>query len=49
VTKTSVIVIAEKLWAPLFLDNLQNFDGIEDGRAQFSCKVNGKPAPEIVW
>jgi len=40
---------SEKLWMPVTLDGLVDFEGIEDGEAQFSCRVNAKPTPEITW
>jgi len=39
----------EKLWPPIFLDKLVDFEGIEDGQALFSGKVNSKPAPVFTW
>jgi len=39
----------EKLWPPVFHNKLADFEGLEDGPAQFNCKVNCKPAPVITW
>jgi len=41
--------LSEKLWTPVFSDELKDFEGIEDGQAQFGCRVNSKPVPQITW
>jgi len=42
-------MILEKLWPPIFLEKLSDFEGIEDSQALFRCTVNSKPAPVITW
>jgi len=41
--------ISEKLWLPVVIDGLVDFEGIEEGQAQFGCTIDSKPSPEIVW
>jgi len=46
----SIIIFSlEKLWPPMFLEELVDFEGIEDGQALFSCRVNSKPSPLVTW
>jgi len=42
-------VILEKLWAPVFIEELDDCEGLETNEVFFSCKVNAKPTPQIVW